>query len=294
MTLQTSVLNYLLSTIAKATKTEAELASHTPLSGGSINTVFLLETSAGNFVVKLNKAYRYKGMFEAEAKGLQMLADTNTLRTPEVIDVGHHEDHTYLLCEHIRNGEKHDGFWETFGSKLARLHRHHNSYFGLDHDNYIGSLPQQNTRHESWEDFFVLQRLQPQLKMAYDSGCFRSKDRQMMERLMGKIGKLIPEEKAALIHGDLWSGNYLIDETSAPVLIDPAIYYGHREMDIAMMHLFGGFSPVLFQAYQSEFPMEKGWKERIPLHNLYPLLVHVNLFGENYLGQVRSTLRKFS
>ncbi len=112
-------------------------------------------------------------------------------------------------------------------------------------------------------------------------------------RLYVQLDNLIPHEVPALIHGDLWSGNYLVDEVGNPVLIDPAVYYGHREMDLGMMHLFGGFASDMFDAYHREFPLEKGWQERIPIHQLYPLLVHVNLFGRGYVGQVESALRPF-
>lgn len=180
------------------------------------------------------------------------------------------------------------------GEDLAKLHRNSAENFGLDQDNYIGSLPQSNAHAVNWAEFFAAQRIEPQLRMAADGNFFSSAERKNFDRLLSRIDDIVPQEKPALIHGDLWSGNYLYDAEGKPVLIDPAVYYGHREMDIAMMHLFGGFAPEVFRSYNERFPLESGWKDRVDFHNLYPLLVHVNLFGGGYAGQVKSILRKFA
>jgi len=270
------------------------LKSTVPIGGGSINDGYRLETSAGNFFVKVNSADRFPSMFEAEADGLERLRGTGELRVPEVLAVGEILDVTFLLLEHIDPGERTPIFWERSGRRLAAMHRHTDPEFGSARDNFIGSLKQVNTRTEDWSAFFIHHRLEPQLKMARDKKKVKPGSAFRFERLFGKLDTLFPKEPPALIHGDLWNGNFLCDEEQDPVLIDPAVYFGHREMDVAMSRLFGGFDPEFYRAYNDAWPMEQGWEERMDLCNLYPLLVHVNLFGGSYAQQVDAVLRRFT
>ena len=166
------------------------------------------------------------------------------------------------------------------------MHKQTDEKFGLDFDNYIGTLPQNNTQDKNWVDFFIRNRLLAQL----DVGNYSLSVRQDFEKLFKKLPDLFPNEKPAILHGDLWSGNFLVKDRETPVLIDPAIYFGNREMDIAMCKLFGGFHADFYASYNEEFPLESDWEERINLCNLYPLLVHVNLFGGGYLNQVKNIL----
>lgn len=289
---QETQLNFLRELVAQSAP-DFLLQSFEPLSGGSINEVLKLKGEKKNLVLKLNDAQRYPGMFEAEAKGLRLLANPEVIRVPEVIACGELDGQSYLLLEAIETGSRSGELWEQFGKQLAALHLNTNEQFGLDHHNYMGSLTQLNTFEDSWTEFFVLHRLQPQLRMAYDAGFLKS-EKGLFEKLIAKLGDLVPQEKPALIHGDLWGGNYLVDESRRPVLIDPAVHYGHREADISMMHLFGGFASEIFDHYNSVSTLEKGWRQRVDIHNLYPLLVHVNLFGGGYTSQVSSILRRFA
>jgi len=184
-------------------------------------------------------------------------------------------------------------FWHTFGAQLARMHKHSSKTFGLDHNNYIGSLPQSNNHHSAWSDFFILGRLEPQIKLALDAKRIGSEMVKLFNRLFQRIENIFPPEPPALLHGDLWSGNYMRGKAGEPVLIDPAVYFGHREMDLAMTKLFGGFENEFYQSYQEEFPMEKDWQQRADICNLYPLLVHVNLFGGSYASQISIILSRF-
>ncbi len=263
------------------------------LSGGDINDVYLLESKQEKWVIKVNSRQKFPGMFEAEKAGLEELAKNNTINVAQPILTREFEDQSYLLLEHIPPGPKTALFWQNFGQKLAQLHQTSKPQFGLDHDNYIGSIKQYNKKHDSWSDFYIHQRLEPQLEMAVNSGYLKGSLR-TFERLYDKMDNLFPQESPALLHGDLWSGNFLCGENETPWLIDPAVYYGHREMDIGMMHLFGGFDQSLFDVYNTITPLESGWQERIPLTQLYPLLVHVNLFGEGYVGSVKSILNRFA
>lgn len=262
--------------------------------GGSINDAWRLETDAGRFFLKTNSTDRFPSMFEAEADGLRRLREAGPLRVPEVIAQGEDHNDSYLLLEWVEGGIKAPGFWEGSGRSLAQLHRHTQEHFGLDRDNYIGSLVQRNTQEKDWPSFFIHWRLEPQLKMARDRKRVEADMSFRFERLFHRLDKLFPGEPPALLHGDLWSGNLLCDDAGRPVLIDPAVYYGHREMDLAMTKLFGGFDDALYTAYRAEWPLEKGWEERMDLCNLYPLMVHVNLFGGGYVAQVEAVLRRFS
>jgi fructosamine-3-kinase len=263
------------------------------LSGGDINAAFRLETTIGTFFIKYNRSEAYPAMFEREARGLSLLYDAGEVRIPEVLGTGDDGRHAFILLEYIASAAMKHGFWEGFGKKLAALHRHHGDRFGLDHDNYIGSLKQYNDPSGSWTDFFRDRRLRVQMELAASSGLLPSSVQKSFEGLFGRLDDIFPDEPPCLIHGDLWSGNYMVDDRGEACIIDPAVYYGCREMDIGMSRLFGGFSPEFYRAYQEAWPMEPGWEERADICNLYPLMVHVNLFGQGYLGSVESILRKF-
>ncbi|MEM9024402.1 MAG: fructosamine kinase family protein, partial [Bacteroidota bacterium] len=164
----------------------------------------------------------------------------------------------------------------------------------LERNNYIGSLPQTNTPRPDWTSFFIEQRLEAQCRMARDAGAIGPELLRAFDRAFHRLDGFFPEEPAALLHGDLWMGNFLCTSDGKPMLIDPAVYGGHREMDLAMTRLFGGFAPAFYQSYADTYPLENGWEERVPIANLYPLMVHVNLFGGHYVQQVAQCLRRFA
>lgn len=263
------------------------------IGGGCINNGGKLTTSHGTYFLKWNDAEKFPEMFKAEAKGLKLLTESKSMYIPEVIGTGEGGSFQFLVLEFIAASNRTQHYWRDFGVQLASLHRCTSTSFGLDHDNYIGSLTQQNTPHTSWIDFFIHSRLDAQLRLAEQSALIDKSLRRSFETLYKKLPDLLVIEKPALLHGDLWSGNIMVNQHGAPVLIDPAVYYGHREMDIAMTQLFGGFKPEFLQAYHESFPLAPGVEDRLQLYNLYPLLVHVNLFGGNYLAQVNSILRRF-
>jgi fructosamine-3-kinase len=264
-----------------------------PIGGGCINEAHRLETTNARYFIKYNSASEFPGMFGKEAQGLKLLADTKSLSVPEVIGTGISGENSYLLLQNIEGGTPGRNFWNEFGTKLADLHHNSNEYFGLDHDNYIGSLAQTNQKQDDFFSFFISQRIEPQLIIARNKGAFSHSDTRYFDSFFKILPELIPVEKPALIHGDLWNGNFMIAADGSPYLIDPAVYYGHRESDIAMTKLFGGFQPEFYDSYNQSWPMEKGWQNRIDIFNLYPLLVHVNLFGGGYTSQVLSIIRQF-
>ena len=261
--------------------------------GGCINNTARLTTNDGTYFLKWNQAIENE-LFETEAKGLKSLEESSPLRLPQVLGQGKQKDKAYLLLEWIESGYAESTSWKSFGEGLAQLHRTSAPQFGLDYDNFIGRLPQQNRPHIQWADFFRQERLEPQLQLASSKKLIDSSLRSSFDRLFPILHQLVPAEVPALLHGDLWSGNFMMDQDASPVLVDPAIYFGHRETELAFTHLFGGFDNQFYAAYHSNYPLEQGFEERIEIHNLYPLLVHVNLFGSAYLSGIKQTLKRFT
>jgi fructosamine-3-kinase len=262
------------------------------IGGGSINDAHRIQTSAGVYFAKTNVADAYPGMFEAEARGLEFLQMHSTFEIPVSLATGQEGNTQWILMPHIAPSAKKTNYWEDFGRKLAEMHRKTQSTFGLDYDNYLGSLNQYNKPNESWADFFVQQRLIPQLKMAEDRSLANPEMIRYFEKLYKKAYNLFPNEPPAALHGDLWTGNFMTNEKGEATIFDPAVYFGHREMDIAMSKLFGGFDKRFYEAYNESYPLEKGWENRLAIANVYPLMAHINIFGGSYTSQVMGILRK--
>lgn len=272
-----------------------EIRSDQSVSGGSINRSHKLETNQDTLFLKWNQSAP-DDFFEAEAKGLKLLNSADSgLRIPSVIACQKPDPATpgFLLMEYIAEGSGTNSDSFHFGEKLAKLHSTQAQNFGLSYDNYIGSLPQQNGEYDDWNTFFIEKRINPQLKMAIDSGKLSQRLLANWKRLIKRLDDLIPPTKPCLVHGDLWGGNYLFDKDGNVVLIDPAIYFGHPEMDLAFSRMFGGFSNSFYEGYESANPLPADFAERVPIYNMYPLLVHVNLFGGHYASQFEQFIRKF-
>ena len=260
-----------------------------PVSGGCINDCYKLETQKSNYFVKLNDTIN---LFEEENKGLDLLRASKTFYIPKVCEFGVFESSNFLLMEWIEEKNKSDNFWNFFAKNLSELHSTTNDKFGLDYDNYIGSLKQSNTYYYDGIEFFINTRLIPQLEKLNNlnnSSFFKKFD-----VLFNSLNEILPVYQPSLLHGDLWSGNFLIDRNGHACIIDPAVYYGNREADIAMTKLFGGFSEEFYSNYNDYLPMLNGWQERVDIWNLYPLLVHANLFGSSYFNQINSILNKYN
>lgn len=271
----------------------SSIQSFSFLGGGCINSGGMLTSSKGAFFLKWNDVNRFPGMFEAESRGLELLAGQQAIRIPTVIGYGEETSHQFLLLEYISQARRNNAYWEQLGIRLAGLHNAGDTRFGLDHDNFIGSLRQYNSWHLSWVDFFIEQRLDVQLKLSIDSGIARPAWAKKFHLLYKKLPALLPQEKPSLLHGDLWSGNLITDDKGEPCLIDPAVYYGNREAELAMTRLFGGFADEFYIAYEKCSAIQHGYQQRFDLYNLYPLLVHVNLFGGSYVGSVDAILNRF-
>lgn len=260
-------------------------ASVRKLDGGDINLAFEVTLRGDQRIFLKTHPSPPKGLYPREAEGLAWLADAHALRVPEVLAISDGTDAAppFLALEFVEPSNRARDFDERVGRGLAALHRAGPQDFGFEHDNFIGTLPQPNAKMQDWAQFYGEQRLAPLVARASAKGLFDSGARRDFDRLFDKLPTLVGDAEApARLHGDLWGGNLHCDEKGYPVLIDPAVYGGHREVDLAMMRLFGGFSGRVFDAYEECFPLSPGASRRIALYQLYPLLVHANLFGRGY------------
>jgi len=273
-----------------------EVVASRSIAGGDINQAYEITLADGRRLFAKTNARSPRGMFAAEALGLGWLDEANALRIPKVVAVSQADEaQQFLVLELIASGSAARDFDERLGRGLAALHRSGTPGFGLDHDNFIGRLPQTNAPAPTWTDFYRTRRLEAQLRRANDEGLATTRMLRGFDRLWGALDELIgPPEPPARLHGDLWGGNLLCDDRGAPCLIDPAVYGGQREMDLAMMRLFGGFGPRVFSAYEEAWPLADGHRERVALYQLYPLMVHVNLFGGGYVGSVEASLDRLA
>lgn len=263
--------------------------------GGCINQVVRINTSEGPFFLKWNHREALD-QFQKEASGLDLLRETGTIDIPEVLSVGTCRNRAFILLEFIESHRTSNQFWQNFGQQLAELHHSlaANAQYGLAYDNYIGRLPQNNSFTSNWVDFFISQRLEVQVKLALGQGLFTPQFLDRFRRLYDLLPAMLPNEPPSLLHGDLWSGNFISGTDDKVILIDPAVYYGHREAELSFTHLFGGFDSRFYQSYFDSWPVEPGFEERIDIYNLYPLLVHLNLFGSSYFSQIELVIRRYT
>lgn len=272
------------------------------VTGGDINQAFDVRLEDGRRVFVKSNARPPRGLFAAEAEGLAWLAEAKALRIPDVLASSDAPGAAFLALAWIEPGRRARDFDEQLGHGLARLHRTGAPAFGHGCANFIGPLPQDNrplasgeaaVSPGSWPAFFRARRLEPMLRRAVNGGGLSQRARRGFDALFARLDDLCgPAEPPARLHGDLWGGNLLVDAAGAPCLIDPAVYAGHREVDLAMMRLFGGFSPGVYAAYDEAFPLAAGHEERVALYQLYPLLVHAMLFGGGYGAQVEAHLAR--
>ncbi|HET6585283.1 MAG TPA: fructosamine kinase family protein [Nannocystaceae bacterium] len=229
--------------------------------------------------------------YAAEAHGLAWLADARALATPEVLAVGD-DNAPYLAIAFVDTGAESRDYDERLGRALAALHRFGAPAFGLARPNVMGRVPQDNRPLPTWAEFYAERRLAPLVQRTRDDGALDETTARAVDDVIARMPALVgPDEPPARLHGDLWSGNVMCSSSGAPVLVDPAVYGGHREIDLAMLRLFGGPGPRFFAAYDEAFPLAPGVADRVPLYQLYPLLVHVAMFGASYTAQVRRAAR---
>lgn len=271
------------------------------VAGGDINQAYRLTLNDGTCVFMKANTKENASFFTAEAAGLNAITQTKAIGTPRILGSGLDNGRgcSFLLMEFITAKTRISNYWETFAKELAAMHQAETTDFvtegiyGFSHDNYIGAKNQTNTVQNSWIPFFRDYRLKPQFKCA--AGYFDKTDLKNIDRLLERINDILVEPKhPSLLHGDLWSGNVITGNDGKAWLIDPAVYVGHAEADIAMTELFGGFPPAFYSAYQKAAPLQPGYDRRRDLYNLYHLLNHLNLFGRSYLSSVKRIVEKYS
>jgi protein-ribulosamine 3-kinase len=273
---------------------EEKIVTRKPVSGGDIAQAQIITLeSAKNYFLKTGA--RDRRMFPTEANSLKELAKAKVIRVPQIVL----SDFNFLLIEYIAAVQPHSDFFEKFGRQFAEMHRFSSAAFGFYEDNFIGHTPQENipsgNQGWNWTEFYFEKRLLFQFRLAEKQGLSSAALRDGFHALEKKIDMIIPKstEKPALLHGDLWSGNYLADEKGNPVIIDPAVYYGHREADLALTRLFGGFSSSFYHAYNEAYPLEEGYAYRENIYKLYHVLNHLNLFGMGYHSQAVSLIQSY-
>lgn len=260
--------------------------------GGSINETYRYSVDHHEFFIKYNN--QVEGVIEKEVEGLKAISSLNAISTPEVIVFDKIAGYELVVLPFISEGLKTSKAWENFGRQLAQMHAQPAPFFGWHQNNFIGSLSQANIKTYHFIDFFVHQRLKPQIELAQNQQYLTAQELNQFEKLFEKLKDILPDSQPSLVHGDLWSGNFIIGEQDAPYLIDPSIHYNYRETDIAFTHLFGAFDSKFYEAYNQHFPLAPGFQERIALYNIYPLLVHLNLFGPGYYHAVMNNLKYYS
>lgn len=284
-------------------RTGFRIRSIGPASGGSISEAQLIQASNGDtFFLKYHESAP-EGLYAAEAEGLKTLGSIVAVRVPKVHSFDERRDHAtpaYILLEYLPRGDTGTRAQEQLGRSLAKLHSTRGIYFGYGSDNFIGLSPQINypmlqADESSFADFFLTYRILPQRAAAEKIGWFTDDFADLLCRAESRMYTLLSEnnELPSLLHGDLWSGNVWWS-TSGPALIDPAVYYGSREADLAMMELFGTPSKIFWRAYEEVLPLADGYAERRDILNLYHLFNHANLFGGAYISQVRSCLTQLA
>ena len=284
--------------------TTVKIAQTDRLSGGDINKAYGLTLNNGKHIFMKANAKDNAAFFTAEAAGLQAIADTHTIATPRILctgtDDGEDVGYSFLLLEYIQSTGRRSDYWEVLGQELADMHkalvgralRQAPHQYGFSQNNFIGARPQNNTWSDSWISFFRDFRLAPQFKSA--DSYFTPADRTKITKLLDNLDRFLVEpEYPSLLHGDLWAGNVMCDPEGKAMLIDPACYIGHREADLAMTQLFGGFPQAFYKAYTQAAPLQPGYEDRRDLYNLYQLLNHLNLFGPTYLEPVLSIVGEY-
>lgn len=275
--------------------TSVRLDGTKPIGGGCISHAQKISTSVGDFFLKWNMQAP-PDLFQKEAEGLNEMrgAGNPFLVVPKVVWSKVADDSPgLLLTEFMQPAASVSGFDERLGRGIARLHRKTAKTYGFHHPNYCGTTVQDNTWTTSWSEFFAQCRIWALVLQIGASRGMSSGEQRIYETLVTKLPQILDHPtEPSLIHGDLWSGNYLFT-AGGPALIDPACYYADREMELGMMQLFGGFSLLVWRAYQDEFPLPEGWQKRIRLYQLYHLLNHQLMFGGLYGSQALEIAKRY-
>jgi len=263
------------------------------VSGGDIADAYRLTTKTKAYFLKINRGANAQKMTFAEKRGLETMEATKTISVPHVWLCDNFETNAFLLMDWVEKKSPSPDDYRSLAGKLAQLHQHTATNFGFSEDNFIGLLPQSNHFTEQWSEFYAQQRIMPQCKLAVKNNLLTVRDIPEKESMVDLMQRLAKDVKPSLLHGDLWGGNFVIATDGTPYLIDPAVYYGHSLVDIAMTQLFGGFRSEFYETYYQHFPKTEFHNELIQIYQLYYLLVHLNIFGSSYRSSVLSILNRY-
>ncbi len=263
------------------------------VSGGDIAEAYLIETASQRVFCKLMRGPSALETLQAEMDGLGQILSTKSIKTPQVYFCEDLEGQVCLGMEFVESKTPAPAEMQKLGEQLAQMHHASSEEFGYHKDNFIGSLPQYNRKHTSWTSFYVEQRLLPQFQLAVSKNLMLTSEVPEKQIMTAVLSPYFDGVTPSLLHGDLWSGNYLISTTGKPYLIDPAVYYGDPVVDLAMTRLFGGFGIDFYKAYKTNTAVLENEEEKTELYQLYYLLVHLNLFGRSYYDSVKRIMRQY-
>lgn len=268
-----------------------KVTNYHAIGGGDINQAFELEDQSKTRYLLLLQPHHSKKFFQHEVTGLKLMAQT--VLTPKVLAYGDFKDDAYLLLSYVAHQPTGDQY--KMGKELAQLHRRKspNGCYGFEENFTIGTYHVDNSWNVSWNNFFINQRLEDLKKLIKGRNLWTSQMEILYQKALLVFKQLMQDHQPApaLLHGDLWAGNFLFDLNGDPVFIDPSLFYGDREFDIGITRVFGGFTKDFYQGYNDEYPLEKGAEKRIPFYQLYYLMFHLSQFGVSYQGSVLSMLK---
>ncbi len=269
-----------------------DILSLKEVGGGDISRAFRAKSLKGDFFIKYHSGSAAFDMFEAEKTGIEAIENTESIAVPEIFKVVRYKGAALLIMQYINSRPANKEDFKKLGEQLAELHLNYSDKFGYTRNNFIGSLPQPNCLHSEWIDFYVEERLLPQIEMALRLNLLNQKIPKKT-RIKEVCRDICGSPKASLLHGDLWSGNYLISSGGTPYLIDPAIYFGDAMIDLSMSRLFGGFGESFYDAYHDIHHRAENYRAQTDIYQLYYLLVHLNLFGRSYYQSVIHIIQRY-
>ncbi|MDP3928605.1 MAG: fructosamine kinase family protein [Bacteroidota bacterium] len=270
-----------------------QMYSFHALGGGEYNQQYKILSEQGLFFVKVQEAGKYGKVFEKEMLGILAIQKTNTLSVVKPIGTSSSDGFEFLISEFVESSPKLANFWSIFGSNLAKMHRVDNRYFGFNEDNYLEYTPQTNHRLANWSQFYLKYRLFPHIRLAAEKSFLDDAMLLKFEKYCQMAELIFPDEPPALIHGNLTEQNVMADAEGMPIVCNPSVYYGHREMDLAKSKHIGSFPAEFYEAYEKEYPLQKDWELRLDFYKMYYDLVNLNTYGSPYLPVVVQNLNKW-
>ncbi len=272
---------------------QAQLYGFHHIGGGEVNQFYKALTDFGVYFLKVHESNLYPKLFQREHLGLQTIQKTNTIKVNHAIGLCEVNNYDFLVFDYLEPVPPKSDYWSILGLQLANMHKQSSRSFGFVEDNFIGVLPQLNHRNSNWGQFYVKNRLIPNVRRAADLMLIDPPLVQKFEQFFKLVEFAFPEEEPSLVHGNLWKENVLIGTDGSPILSNPSVYYGHREMDIAMTRMVGSFPTAFYKAYNETYPLQDDWEIRLEFSQMYYALVNLNAYGFPYLNEIKQRLNRW-